>query len=228
MSTPANSTPEDSRHALARERMVREQLTSRGIANELVLAAMRRVPRHLFVPEGARRHAYDDGPLPIGAGQTISQPYVVALMTQLIQPEPADRVLEVGVGSGYQLAILAEIVREAVGVERIGDLALQAEMTLKQLGYANAEVYIGDGTLGYPPAAPYDGIIVSAAAPEVPEPLIEQLAEGGRLVIPVGGEIGQVIERVTRVGGLAQYEQLIEVRFVPLIGRHGFKQGWGW
>jgi protein-L-isoaspartate(D-aspartate) O-methyltransferase len=227
MSLTTHSATQEEQYGLLRAQMVRDQIAPRGIVDPLVLAAMAKVPRHLFVPDEARRYAYDDGPLLIGAGQTISQPYIVALMTQLIQPGPEDRVLEVGVGSGYQMAVLAEIAREAVGIERIGDLACQAELLLRQLGYRNVAVHIGDGTLGYAPSAPYNGIIVSAAAPEVPEPLIAQLAEGGRLVIPVGDSVGQVIERITLVGGIPRRERLTDVRFVPLIGRHGFKRSWG-
>jgi len=216
------------RFSVERARMVRDQLVARGINNDRVLVAMGRTPRHLFVPPETRAHAYDDGPLPIGAGQTISQPFIVALMTQLILPMPNDRVLEVGCGSGYQAAVLAEIVREVIGLERIGDLALQAEALLHKLGHANVDIHIRDGTEGYAPAAPYDAIIVSAAAPEAPEPLMGQLAEGGRLVVPVGDETGQVIERITRRHGRFERERMIEVRFVPLIGRYGFKKSWGW
>jgi protein-L-isoaspartate(D-aspartate) O-methyltransferase len=225
---PTGSQFDEYRFSVERARMVREQLAMRGINDERVLEAMGKTPRHLFVPPEVRAHAYDDGPLPIGAGQTISQPYIVALMTQLIQPTPNDRVLEVGCGSGYQAAVLAEIVREVIGLERIGDLALQTGRLLERLGYHNVAVHIRDGTEGYAEAAPYDAIIVSAAAPEAPEPLIAQLAEGGRLIVPVGDETGQVIERIRRRHGRIEREKLIEVRFVPLIGKHGFKKGWGW
>ncbi len=228
MSIPTNPQFEEYRYSVERAAMVRDQLAARGIVDERVLKAMGKVPRHMFVPEEARVHAYADGPLAIGAGQTISQPFIVALMTQLIQPKPTDRVLEVGCGSGYQMAVLAEIVGEVIGLERIGDLAIHSEMVLHSLGYHNLAVHIRDGTEGYLPQAPYDGIIVSAAAPDVPGPLVNQLAEGGRLVIPVGDETGQVIERVTRKRGRAMRERLIEVRFVPLIGKHGFRKGWGW
>lgn len=224
---PTSHQFDDYRYSVERGRMVRDQLIVRGINNDRVLAAMSKTPRHLFVPPEVRSHAYEDGPLPIGAGQTISQPFIVALMTQLILPTPDDRVLEVGCGSGYQAAVLSEIVREVIGLERIGDLALQAEGLLRKLGYHNVSIHIRDGTEGYAEGAPFDAIIVSAAAPDAPVPLIAQLAEGGRLVVPVGDETGQVIERITRRHGRFEREQLIEVRFVPLIGKHGFKKGWG-
>lgn len=228
MTLPTTPQFDEYRYSFERARMVRDQLATRGINNERVLDAMGRVPRHLFVPDEILARAYDDGPLPIGAGQTVSQPFIVALMTQLVLPVPTDRVLEVGSGSGYQMAVLAEIVREVIGLERIADMALHSGNLLRSLGYSNFSIHIRDGTEGYAEAAPYDAIIVSAAAPEAPEPLIAQLAEGGRLVVPVGDETGQVIERITRRRGQIEREQLIEVRFVPLIGKHGFKKGWGW
>jgi protein-L-isoaspartate(D-aspartate) O-methyltransferase len=210
-------------YARARERMVRQQLERRHITDGHVLRAMRTVPRHAFVPDEMQRSAYSDGPLPIGAGQTISQPYIVAYMTQLLRPESGDKVLEIGVGSGYQTAVLAEIVGEVVGIERIPALAEEAQARLEALDYDNVAVLIGDGTLGYARAAPYDGILVAAASPGVPEPLIMQLKVGGRLVIPVGNENSQMLRRVTRTEDGHRTEDLSPVRFVPLIGRHGFE-----
>ncbi len=215
---------EDEYFTRARAAMVRDQLAGRGIANPRVLAAMGKVPRQKFVAAQYHQQAYDDGPLPIAAGQTISQPYIVGLMTLLLDPQPHQRVMEVGIGSGYQAAILAELAREVVGVERIAELAQSAQMLLADLGYRNVAVHVGDGTQGWPPAAPYDGILVSAAGPVVPDALTDQLADGGQLVMPVGGQqTDQVLERITRHGEHLVSERLIEVRFVPLIGRYGFK-----
>ncbi len=213
---------ETDRYAAARERMVKKQLVRRKIVNPHVLRAMQTVPRHLFVPSEYRHMAYEDGPLSIGSRQTISQPYVVALMTELLALNPTDRVLEIGVGSGYQTAVLAELVQEVVGIERINVLANQARERLASMGYKNVTVIESDGTLGYPSAAPYDGILVAAAAPSVPQPLVDQLAEGGRLVIPVGTSVNQVIQRIRRKEDQIHVEKLIPVRFVPLIGEHGF------
>jgi protein-L-isoaspartate(D-aspartate) O-methyltransferase len=220
---PDNPDPSEDRHAKARERMVRQQLERRNITDGHVLRAMRAVPRHAFVPDEMQKSAYADGPLPIGAGQTISQPYIVAYMTQLLKPEPGDKVLEIGVGSGYQTAVLAEIVDEVIGIERIPALAEGARVRLKALGYDNVTVLVGDGTLGYARAAPYDGILVAAASPGVPEPLVTQLKVGGRLVIPVGDDYSQTLRRVTRTEGGLRAEDLSPVRFVPLIGEHGFE-----
>ncbi len=208
--------------AEARARMVQQQLRRRGISDPRVLAAMGKVPRHLFVPSEVRHLAYEDGPLSIGAGQTISQPYIVALMTQLLNPQPEDHVLEIGVGSGYQTAILAELVKDVIGMERISELAEGARERLERLGYSNVTVLVGDGTLGYARAAPYDAILVAAAAPEVPEPLLMQLAVGGRLIIPVGSDFEQIIKRIRRTEEGFKTEDLTPVRFVPLIGKHGF------
>lgn len=208
----------------ARGRMVEQQLRQRGITNPRVLEAMQRVPRHEFVPEESQHLAYEDSPQPLEAGQTISQPYIVAMMTQALNPQPTDRVLEIGVGSGYQTAILAELVAEVVGLERVPALAVTARRRLERLGYDNVTVRIGDGTEGYAPAAPYDGIIAAAAGPRIPKPLLSQLAEGGRLVIPVGSvEHEQVLKLVIRKedGEFVDYD-LTSVRFVPLIGKHGF------
>lgn len=213
---------EEKQYSLARERMVRRQLVRRDITDQRVLEAMGRVPRQLFVPHSLRHLAYDDGPLSIGAGQTISQPYIVALMTQLLRPGPEDRVLEVGVGSGYQTAILCRLVREVIGIERIEELAVQARERLALLCCSNARVIVGDGSQGFPSAAPYNGILVAAAAPDVPKPLVDQLAPGGRLIIPVGRGYEQVIVRATQSAEGLHIEYLTPVRFVPLIGRWGF------
>jgi protein-L-isoaspartate(D-aspartate) O-methyltransferase len=208
-----------------RERMVRHQIASRGVRSTLVLDAMRKVPRERFLPEGEAPFAYDDSPLPIAAGQTISQPYIVAYMIDSMELERGDRVLEIGTGSGYAAAVLAEMGCEVYTVERIEKLALQAQVVLDKLGYGAVHVLHADGTLGWPDAAPFDGIVVAAGAPDVPEALKEQLAIGGRLVIPVGSSLGfQELLRVTRTGDAAfETDYLCGVRFVPLLG----EQGWG-
>ncbi len=198
--------------------MVERQIVARGIADENVLDSMRDVPRHLFVPEGLRTSAYDDCPLPIGSGQTISQPYIVALMTDLLRPDSDDVILEVGTGSGYQAAVLAEIVDTVYSIEIICELQERADSTLKALGYTNIHTRCGDGYGGWPEAAPFDGIIVTAAPGKVPRPLLEQLKEGGRLVIPVG-EIIQYLEIHTRHGEKYTKERNVPVRFVPMTGK---------
>lgn len=207
----------------ARRRMVAEQLAKRGIRDERVLEAMQAVPRHHFVPSEDQHLAYADGPLPIGHRQTISQPFIVALMTQLLELKGEERVLEVGAGSGYQAAVLGHLAREVYSVERIPELAAKAEATLRELGIENVHVEVGDGTQGLPEHAPYDGIIVTAAAPQVPKPLKEQLADGGRLVLPVGSQMGQVLERWRRDGDQYQRETLTPVAFVPLVGQEGWE-----
>jgi len=218
---------------LERERrdMVRRQIEARGVEDQLVLEAMRAVPRHLFVPEHMRASAYRDSPLPIGQGQTISQPYIVAYMTAALHLTGEEKVLEVGTGSGYQAAILAYIAKEVVSVERLPRLAEEARETLSELGYQNVRVAEGDGTQGWPEDAPYDAIIVTAASPDVPEPLRWQLVEGGRLVVPVGPRHTQQLVRVRREGNMFPREDLLGVAFVPLIGQYGWdKRGsvrWG-
>ncbi len=220
---------EDVQYTNARLRMVAEQLANRDINDKRVLDAFRTVPRHLFIPEGQRHLAYADGPLPIGQGQTISQPYIVALMTQLLDLSGDEIVLEVGTGSGYQAAILSCIAREVYTIERHQALAKNAESILKQLGYDNVNVYIADGTLGRVENAPYDGILVTAAAPGVPKPLMDQLADGGRLVVPVGGRGAQFLECWQRKGSDTFCQQIAPVAFVPLIGEYGWEEGhWGW
>lgn len=208
----------------ARLRMVATQVAARGIADARVLAAMRAVPREVFVPETLRTHAYEDGPLDIGEGQTISQPYIVALMLEAARLAPADRLLEVGSGSGYAAAVASRLCARVFAIERHAILADAAAERWGRLGYGNIAWRVGDGTLGWPEEAPFDAIVVSAGGPEVPHALTAQLAEGGRLVIPVGGRGGQKLVRVTRTGKrtFAQ-EDLGDVMFVPLVGAQGWR-----
>jgi protein-L-isoaspartate(D-aspartate) O-methyltransferase len=202
----------------ARERMVREQIVPRGVLHTETLRALRKVPRHEFVPPELAHRAHDDTPLPIGHGQTISQPYIVALMTQLIMPHSGQRVLEVGTGSGYQAAVLAEIVDSVFTIEIVPGLARSSAERLRHMNYTNIVVREGDGYLGWPDHAPFDAILVTAAAEEIPKPLIDQLAEGGVMVIPVGpAESLQYLMLVRKQGGLPATQTLIPVRFVPLV-----------
>lgn len=199
-----------------RENMVRQQIINRGIEHQPTIDAMRNVERHLFVPRGQQRRAYNDGPMPIGYGQTISQPYIVAYMTELVNPEPDDRVLEIGAGSGYQAAVLAEIVDEVYTIEIIPELGNQARQVLQDLNYDNVEVIIGDGYYGLEEHAPYDAIVVTAAAEYIPPPLIAQLKDGGKMVIPVGSPfITQTLMMVERNGEEITTTNLLPVRFVP-------------
>lgn len=202
--------------------MVERQLRRRGISDERVLDAMSRVPRDLFVPESLTAHAYDDGALPIGHGQTISQPFVVATICSLLALRGTERVLDVGTGSGYQAAVLAELAAEVVTIERIPELAEEARARLEHAGSAAVEVRIGDGSLGVPDRAPFDGIAVAAAAPTVPPALYEQLGEGGRLVIPRGSRWGQELVLVVRTPEGPVERTSIPCRFVPLVGDEGF------
>ena len=205
--------------AAERRRMVEEQIRSRGVTAPKVLAAMQTVPRHLFVPDSERRNAYADRPLPIGADQTISQPYIVALMTSLLDIQPGDRILEVGTGSGYQAAVLSRLARHVYSVEILAPLANRARRTLSVVGYNNVHVRTGDGYKGWPEEAPFDGIIVTAAAPRIPEPLLRQLKPGGKLVIPVG-EGYQDLEVLTRrADGGFDRTKVLPVRFVPMTGQ---------
>jgi protein-L-isoaspartate(D-aspartate) O-methyltransferase len=210
-----------------RAEMVRRQLQGRDIVDPRVLDAMGEVPRHRFVPGTMRASAYDDGPLPIGLGQTISQPYIVALMTQCLGLAGDENVLEIGTGSGYQAAVLSKLCREVHSVERIAALAERARGSLADLSIGNVSVHVGDGTLGLPEFAPYDGIIVTAGAPAVAPPLLDQLAEGGRLVIPVGPHGMQRLELWRREGSRRRKEFVCHVTFVPLIGAHGWREDSG-
>jgi protein-L-isoaspartate(D-aspartate) O-methyltransferase len=208
----------------SRQHMVDRQLAQRGITDERVLAAMRQVPRHRFVPEDMWDMAYRDTPLPIGQGQTISQPYIVAYMTQMLHLSPEDRVLEIGTGSGYQVAILGRLAKQVYTVERVEELARRAEQILKEMGYDTIHFRIGDGGYGWPEAAPFDAIVVTAAAPEVPQPLVAQLADGGRLIAPVGPIGYQDLVRLHRRGEHVERETLVPVAFVPLVGEHGWRE----
>jgi protein-L-isoaspartate(D-aspartate) O-methyltransferase len=198
--------------------MVREQIEARGVRDARVLSALRAVPRHRFVPEAYRERAYEDGPLPIGEGQTISQPYIVGVMTELLRPEAGDRVLEVGTGSGYQAAVLAPLVKQVYSIEIVPELAERARATLSELGVSNVVVVTGDGYRGLPEHAPFDGILVTAAPRELPQALLDQLAVGGRLVAPVGG-FDQDLRVVEKTAEGLRSETLFPVRFVPMV--HG-------
>lgn len=209
-----------------RERMVATQIEARGITDPFVLDAMRTVPRERFVPASLAECAYDDGPLPIGEGQTISQPYIVAVMTQAARIKPGERVLEIGTGSGYGAAVLSRVAAEVYTIERIGALAETARRRLSELGYANVHVLEGDGSLGWAEHAPYDAILVTAGAPRVPKTLLSQLVIGGRLIMPVGPHYGQRLVRVTRTDSHEyDHENLEAVAFVPLIGAEGLPEG---
>jgi protein-L-isoaspartate(D-aspartate) O-methyltransferase len=206
-----------------RDYMVRTQLIPRGIRDERVIAAMRKVPRHIFVPETMQQRAYDDMALSIGEGQTISQPYMVAIMTELLELKGGEKVLEIGTGSGYQAAILAELSREVYTVERIAALGALAEERLRVLAYRNVQVKIDDGTLGWIDQSPFDRILITAGAPKVPDPLLEQLAEDGILLAPVGDRYSQqLVKKIKGKGGIREELHTLCV-FVPLIGRHGWK-----
>lgn len=207
----------------ARSRMVENQIAARGITSPRVLEAFRQVPRHQFVSANQQIYAYQDGPLPIGKGQTISQPYIVAYMTEKLELSGGERVLEIGTGSGYQAAILSLLAEEIHSVERHPQLAEFARKLLNELGFDNVTIHVGDGTHGLPEFAPYQAIIVTAAGPDVPRPLLNQLDEGGRLIMPVGRRRGgQVLQLFQRVEGEIRREDLSPVAFVPLIGEHGW------
>jgi protein-L-isoaspartate(D-aspartate) O-methyltransferase len=214
------------RFATMRQKMVNAQLRARGIGDEKVLAAMEKVPRHLFVADEYRESAYEDHPLPIGAGQTISQPYIVAFMLEALALDASEMVLEIGTGSGYQAALLAELARQVYSVERIESLAHGAEEILQHLGYTNVRLILGDGSYGLSEHAPFDAIVVSAAAPTIPQALLEQLREGGRMVIPVGPAAAQELKLVGKQDSGAVVTNLEGCRFVPLIGEQGYGEGW--
>jgi len=205
-----------------RSHMVESQLVARGLKGERLIAAFRKVPRHLFIPPEFQIEAYADHPLPIGAGQTISQPYIVALMTDALRLQGHERVLEIGGGSGYQTAILAEMVLEVFSVERLPELLSTARRRLSALGYTNIHSTMGNGSLGWPEHAPYDAILVSAAAPEVPNPLLAQLGESGRMVLPIGLADTQMLIQVERRNGAVHRRELASCVFVPLVGQHGW------
>jgi len=209
-----------------RQSMVELQLRARGIHDKRVLTAMLRVARHEFVSSEYRDQVYEDHPIPIGEGQTISQPYIVAIMLEALSLNPLDVVLDVGTGSGYQTALLAELTRQVYSVERHASLARTAQATLARLGYSNVEISLGDGSHGIPKRAPFDAIVVSAAAPQIPPPLFEQLREGGRMVIPVGPARAQELQLVRKQSGKSVVTTLEGCRFVPLIGGEGYPSGW--
>ena len=214
----------DDRWKSKRLGMVEFQIEARGVRDLRVLEAMITVPRHLFVPETYREVAYNDSPLPIGHGQTISQPYIVAVMTELLELGAGDRVLEIGSGSGYQAAILGKLAKEVVTIERIPEVARRARENLRSAGINNVEVVIADGTEGYAPSAPYNAIIVTAATPDIPQPLIEQLADGGRLVAPTGGRDLQTLVKLVKSGDSISRSSHGGVVFVPLLGHHGWSE----
>jgi protein-L-isoaspartate(D-aspartate) O-methyltransferase len=203
----------------ARRRMVEEQLAGRGIKSHAVLEAMAAVPRHEFVPENVRKFSYADEPLEIGYGQTISQPYIVAFMTEQLDPQPADRVLEIGTGSGYQAAILSRLVSEVYTIEIVEPLAKRAASDLKRLGYENVKVLAGDGYKGWPEHAPFDGIIVTCAPDHVPKPLVDQLRDGGRMIVPVGPPGMQELFLLRKRGTKVEQTAVLPVRFVPMTGK---------
>jgi protein-L-isoaspartate(D-aspartate) O-methyltransferase len=205
--------------------MVERQLRRRGIADERVLAAMRRVPRELFVPEDLRDLAYEDGALPIGYGQTISQPYIVGVICSLLELAGGERVLDVGTGSGYQAAVLAELALEVVTIERVPELVERARAALVEAGYTDVDVRLGDGSLGVPDKAPYEAIAVAAAAPSIPEALYEQLVSNGRLVLPQGSRWGQDLVQVVKTEDGPVERMSVPCRFVPLVGVGGFERG---
>jgi len=210
-------------YEVLRKRMVEEQLIPRGIKNQKVLDAFYKVQRHKFVPEELRNTAYADFPVPIGEGQTISQPYIVALMTECLGLTGQEKVLEIGTGSGYQAAILAELSKEVYSIERFEKLAQRAEGTLTESGYTNIKLEVGDGTLGWKEAAPFDRIIITAASPRIPLPLAEQLKENGKLILPLGESLSQVLTVVEKKNGKLESIQVCGCVFVPLVGKYGWR-----
>ncbi len=215
--------PKNDHFRIARERMVEHQIVSRGVKDKRVIEAMKKVPRHLFVDEALHDQAYGDFPLPIGSGQTISQPYIVAVMTQELGLKGGEKVLEIGTGSGYQAAILCELARQVFSVERIPGLIQGARRVLDRLGYHNVMIKLDDGTWGWKEYAPYDAILVTAGSPVIPTPLLDQLKDPGVMVVPVGDEYSQVLTKVTKQNGKINSKYLEGVRFVKLIGDHGWR-----
>lgn len=211
-------------YATLRRRMVEEQLIGRGITNARVLEAFIKVERHRFIAQELSNNAYADYPLPIGEGQTISQPYMVALMTETLNLSGGEKVLEVGTGSGYQAAILAELTKEVYSVERFESLARNAELILNELGYKNIKILVGDGTLGWPEEAPFDRIIITAASPRIPSPLLEQLKEDGKLLLPLGESFSQVLTLVEKKNGNFESTPICGCVFVPLVGKYGWRE----
>lgn len=224
MGENGNRTPSDSANfELARRDMVARQIRDRGVRSQRVLAAMEAVPRHLFVPPDRVSQAYSDEALAVGEGQTISQPYVVAASVEALSLDGRERVLEVGAGTGYSAAVLSLLALEVIALETISSLAVSARQRLARLGYANVRVEEGDGSLGFSGGSPFDAILVSAAAPAVPQPLVDQLVEGGRLVIPVGMADHQRLHRIVKERGRMIEQSLFDCRFVPLVGRYGWR-----
>ncbi len=213
-------------YSIARRRMVEKQVQGRGVKDPKVIEAMLRVPRHLFVEEALQSQAYSDFPLPIGEKQTISQPFIVGLMTEALELKGGEKILEIGTGSGYQAAVLAQIVHRVYSVERIVSLARRARKVLDSIGCRSVHIKVTDGTFGWEDQAPFDGIVVTAGGPAVPEKYLQQLAVGGRLIVPVGQLGNQVLKRITRVGEKKfEQEDLVDCRFVPLVGKHGWQEG---
>lgn len=206
-----------------RQRMVDEQLVLRGIRDARVLKAMSVVERHRFVPESLRGGAYADHPLPIGYGQTISQPYMVALMSESLQLSGGEKVLEIGTGSGYQTAILAELAKDVYSIERIDSLANKAQDLLASLGFTNVHIKAGDGTSGWPEEAPFERVIITAASPTVPQPLLDQLKDGGKMLLPLGGSLSQMLTLIEKNGRDLRYSDICQCVFVPLMGKYGWK-----
>ena len=210
-------------YEILRKRMAEEQLIARGIKNQGVLDAFRKIERHKFIPEDLRSSSYADFPVPIGEGQTISQPYIVALMTECLSLTGQEKVLEIGTGSGYQTAILAELAKEVYSIERFEKLAKNAQKTLNELGYTNIKIKVGDGTLGWEEEAPFDRIIITAASPRIPLPLTEQLKENGKLILPLGESFSQVLTLVEKKKDRLESIQVCGCVFVPLVGKYGWK-----
>ena len=215
--------PSEKEYNKLRSEMVNQQLIPRDISDKRVLEAFLKVPRHRFVPENMRAYAYDDCALPIGHSQTISQPYMVAVMTEKLALKGDEKVLEIGTGSGYQAAILAQLCNKVYSVERVEPLSRQAEKTIKELNYSNVEFIVADGTLGHEKEAPYDGIIVTAGCRDIPRPLLDQLKDGGRLVIPLGEFFQQILTTVTKKGAKVSSQESVPCVFVPLIGEFGWQ-----